>query len=61
MVELPQIEGLYTAPLGGYPVGAMGYFQLGTRRTIYYSDGSDWFFEADTGRPAFCVSDGAAR
>ena len=58
--ELPwaPLAGLYTASLGGKP-GAIGYFDLGTGRMMYYNDGGEWFFERETGTPVFYIRDGA--
>jgi hypothetical protein len=56
---MPEIAGLYMAPLGGIPLGAMGFYQLDSGQLVYYNDGGEWFLEAGTGRPAFYVKDGA--
>ena len=53
-------DEFYVAPLGlGAPKGAMGLYEHGTGRCLYYSDGGQWFFEMGTGKPAFYLSDGA--
>jgi hypothetical protein len=57
--ELPDLAGLYTAPIHGPRPGAMGYFELGTGRLACYNDGGEWFFEAGTGTPTFYIKDRA--
>jgi hypothetical protein len=57
--QLPSLSGLYTATLGGTERGAMGHYELGSGRLVYYNDGGKWFFGAGTRTPAFYIEDGA--
>jgi hypothetical protein len=55
----------YFATLGpGSPKRALGLYEHGTARCLFYSEGTggeaEWFFEMGTGRPTFYVSKGAA-
>jgi hypothetical protein len=55
----------YFATLGpGSPKGALGLYEHGTARCLFYSEGTggdaEWFFDMGTGRPTFYVSEGAA-
>ena len=49
----------YFATLGpGSPGGAMGLYQHGTGICKYYSGGGQWFYEINSGKPAFYLADG---
>jgi hypothetical protein len=49
---------LFFAPLTGKSSNGMGLYDE-TGKLLYYSDGGDWFFEVETGKPSFYAADGA--